>query len=165
MNLPGDPWLFFAQTLFVAVLVIAMARTARFNGEPLKGARGMQMLGAVTALCICAMAASDPATHLLEAAVRRPVLATSGGVFLGTALYLMRRTNRTFYGALEVAFSVATFVQLARHSGTNPATATVPFLGAVYVFVRGLSNIEDGWRSRPAPETRVADLSNPPGAS
>ena len=147
MNLPGDPWRFYLELLIGALLMVIVVRTARKDGQLLPGWRSMQWLGIVTTGVIAAFAVSDPGIRLINSAAQRPVLSVALGIFAATNLYLVRRWNRVVFGGVEVAFALVTFAVIVREAASITGTVAVAFFGAVYVLIRGLTNIEEGWRS------------------
>ena len=81
-----------------------------------------------------------------------PFLATGFGkccgvlvlTLLGIALYIVRSTMRTFYGAAETIVGVAVCGAGMRHIDNDAITSVFAFASGVYVIVRGLDNFFDG---------------------
>jgi hypothetical protein len=73
-----------------------------------------------------------------------PALLVWAGINFGGVFYLLRSRHKAIFGAIEVLVAVATLAITA--SGMTPETfvaTTLGFLGGVYVFVRGLTNMAD----------------------
>ena len=70
------------------------------------------------------------------------------GITVAVILFAVRQIRKDFYGALEIAVAIATFVWLGKRFDTqNDLAVIVSFVGAIYVIVRGLSNIVEYWSS------------------
>ena len=70
------------------------------------------------------------------------ILLLSLGVAIATGLFLLRKKEQTVYGVLEIVVS-AMLMRWALTTATGHSITT-GFLGAIYVLVRGLTNVADG---------------------
>jgi hypothetical protein len=90
-----------------------------------------------------------------------PSLYFASGIVAALALFWMRKRYRIFYGVIEVMVGLATLQQAARIGKGGFSSdfsadfqtfqwklALLATLAAVYIVVRGLDNIEQGWRNR-----------------
>lgn len=106
-------------------------------------------------LCICALTA-------WLALYGRTWLHVIAGLVLACLLYLLRKRRRVLYGAVEIIAGVGTLVTtypVARQTcGTfaescEPIPLYVIVLGTltgIYVVIRGLDNIQQGWTRPPS---------------
>ena len=63
---------------------------------------------------------------------------------------------KIIYGGIEIIFSVITFGFLATQLRPgSEISVVVGYVGAIYVFVRGLVNVEEGWPGRPAAASKA----------
>ena len=66
------------------------------------------------------------------------------GLFLGLLLWFLRERRRVLYGQIEMGFSILSLVWIGFNSHSiGIFQSSIAFFGAVYVFVRGLTNITD----------------------
>jgi hypothetical protein len=88
------------------------------------------------------------------------ILFTLASGTIAGALFVLRRFKRIYFGALEVGFAAAScYVAFMKFGGLGIGsleriTATV---GAVYLFVRGFSNIDDGIVARNTKKKQLED--------
>lgn len=72
-----------------------------------------------------------------------------GGVVVGIALWALKILRKDLYGICEIATSFIILGLLARTSlSLDLMAAALVFVGAVYVFVRGLTNFNEGLDER-----------------
>lgn len=83
-----------------------------------------------------------------------------GGLVLAGLLYFVRKNHRVVYGFIEVAAGIGTLISsypLVRRTCGTFAESCEPFawyviplasLFAIYVIIRGIDNIEHGFRGR-----------------
>jgi hypothetical protein len=64
---------------------------------------------------------------------------------VAAALYLARRTARSFYGAAEIVVGVATSWFTLRSNEPGDAVTALKLGAAVYLMVRGADNLIEGW--------------------
>ncbi|MFC5390666.1 hypothetical protein U0030_01100 [Brevundimonas bullata] len=77
-------------------------------------------------------------------------------------LFALRRSRKDFYGLIEVSVALATPIFLGReYDASGQLTVVIAFIGAIYVMVRGFTNIGEHWKAdiekdkaRPATEER-----------
>lgn len=72
---------------------------------------------------------------------------TAGVVGLGLLLFMLKRYGRARYGALEITFAAAVAWYALGEPSNPPEAVFAELLGACYVLVRGLENIEQGFAS------------------
>ena len=66
------------------------------------------------------------------------------GLFVGLILWILREKRRVLYGQLEIGFSILSLIWIGFNAkNIGGFQSSISFFGAVYVFVRGLSNIAD----------------------
>lgn len=63
-------------------------------------------------------------------------------------LYALKRRGRVRYGALEITFAAAVIWYALGDTTAPPEAVFAELLGACYVFVRGLENVEQGRRAQ-----------------
>jgi hypothetical protein len=93
----------------------------------------------------------------INSAVGSAIGLSVGLCFLGFALYALRIWNRLLYGILEVfialgailaAVSIYLFRTQAGSGGFQTPLDVLPIAAAVYVLVRGLDNMGEGFRKK-----------------
>lgn len=70
------------------------------------------------------------------------------GSLVAIILFALRRSRRDLYGLIEVGVALATLVFLGlEYDASGQLTVVIAFIGAIYVMVRGFTNIGDQWKS------------------
>jgi len=76
------------------------------------------------------------------------------GIAVAFMLVELRKRNLRAYGMAEMAVAAATFAYIAeKFSSMGGSASAVAFAGAVYVFVRGLTNYREGQAKASVPPT------------
>lgn len=89
--------------------------------------------------------AFDPAIHAMKF-VSSPTMFAVIGLTAGVLLFALRRVRKDIYGLLEIGVAIATLVALGRkYDARSEITIIIGFVGAIYVVVRGLTNISEQW--------------------
>jgi len=89
--------------------------------------------------------AFDPAIRAMKFA-NSPAMFAIIGLIAGVLLFSLRRIRKDIYGVLEVGVAIATLIALGRKYDTqSEITIIIGFVGAIYVVVRGLTNISEQW--------------------
>ena len=70
------------------------------------------------------------------------------GSLAAVILFALRGSRQDLYGLLEIAVGLVTLIILGREYDQQPElTVIIAFVGAVYVMIRGLTNIGDYWKN------------------
>jgi len=70
------------------------------------------------------------------------------GSLAAIILFAMRRSRKDLYGLIEVSVALATLVFLGReYDASGQLTVVIAFIGAIYVMVRGFTNIGEQWKA------------------
>lgn len=130
-------------TLLVIILLIAFTPHVRSSRLTLYGTFGVW----ISAALILATFTFNPAIRAMKL-VNSPAMFAIMGVIAGVMLFALRRVRKDAYGFLEVAVSMGTLLALgAKYDQQSEITVIIGFVGAIYVFVRGLTNISEHWSS------------------
>jgi len=90
-----------------------------------------------------------PAIRAMEF-IDSPWLFAVIGSLAAIILFALRRTRKDLYGLIEVAVALATLIFLGReYDASGELTVVIAFIGAIYVMVRGFTNIGDQWKAEP----------------
>lgn len=89
--------------------------------------------------------AFDPAIRAMKF-INSPTMFAVIGLSAGVLLFALRRVRKDIYGLLEIGVAIATLVALGRkYDAQSEITVIIGFVGAIYVVVRGLTNISEQW--------------------
>lgn len=89
----------------------------------------------------------DPAIRAMKL-VFSPVMFPLIGSLTAVILFALRQTRKDIYGAVEVAVALATLIILGRqYDQQSELTVIIAFVGAIYVMVRGFTNIGEQWKA------------------
>lgn len=70
------------------------------------------------------------------------------GSLAAIILFAVRRSRKDLYGLIEVGVALATLVILGReYDASGQLTVLIAFIGAIYVMVRGFTNIGEQWKA------------------
>lgn len=125
--------------VFIALLGFAPAK--RESKVVLVGAFGL-WIGLVACLTWFTL---DPAIRAIKL-VNNPAMFAIIGLIAGVILFSLRRVRKDIYGLLEIGVAIATLLALGRkYDSQSEITIIIGFVGAIYVVVRGLTNISEQW--------------------
>ena len=98
---------------------------------------------------VLARALSEPVPLIIQFAHGYPVNATVALLFVGVLLYVFRERYRYFYGITEMAFACALIYVGVNQLAQTPSQLLTAVGGALYVLVRGLDNLIQGYKNPP----------------
>lgn len=106
-------------------------------------AAAIVLTGLVSFLLLAARAIAASSTFIRQTL---PAWITLLGASVALGLYRLRTSNQVVYGVLEIVVSIATMMMTGNIRPTQGGivASSLAVAGAVYVFVRGLTNIRDG---------------------
>jgi hypothetical protein len=150
---PLSSWLFYAPYIlllfiFLAVLIQLIATRSRKESETEKVVVGLSIIGALT------WALLNSARFLIYIIpqsgplISNPFFAVPS---IATAIFLYRIRGRhpLFYGTIEISVSVLAIL-VSIGASNNPLNKIVAVLGGIYIFIRGMDNVDKGlptsWR-------------------
>lgn len=136
-----------------------MARTTRLVALFLLGA--VALIGVAVGLYYFAediVAAALAA--LARAGSRGPLLLAALGTFAGILLFLMRKYLRIAYGALEIIVAIIGLAGYPATAQSGGIPWLISLLALVYILVRGLDNVDCGFKDR---REKAAKLAQTPG--
>jgi hypothetical protein len=128
----------------LTLLIISIVFTEPENERLRPWKEGYDWLVILAAVVAVGVVTVDPATQFFTQLVNRPVAFVIVGVIAGAALFGVRLFRKDVYGALEMIVAVLTLGLCAETAATNLVPTAIGFVGAVYVLVRGLTNVADG---------------------
>jgi hypothetical protein len=87
----------------------------------------------------------DPAIRAMKL-VDSPAMFAVIGIITALFLFAVRRVRKDVYGVLEIAVAIANLLWLGgRYDAQTDVAIVISFIGAIYVIVRGLTNITEYW--------------------
>ncbi len=92
---------------------------------------------------------SVPSPAVLQFAQNYPLQLTVALVCIGVLLYFFREFYRYYYGLTETAFACALIYVAVDQLALAPSQAAPAIGAALYVLVRGLDNLIQGYKSPP----------------
>lgn len=142
-------------------LSIILIRFAPINGPSRFRLIGTFALGIMVA-GVLALFTFDPAIRALKM-VNSPAMFAVVGVIAAIILFALRQVRKDLYGFVEIMVAIGTLLALgARFDTQAEITVIVGFVGAIYVFVRGMTNVVEHWGDavgsvKPRPKASIID--------
>lgn len=145
-------WWIPAAYLFVPLINLTlMKRFPSFRHGPRRRIlSALEWLVLLVVTGVFAWQAVEPVIGILQALLNRPVVLVFVGLMLGNVLYALRRARKDFYGLIEVLFAVIAFGIVGADKTPEFTAKSIAFISAIYVYIRGVTNIEEGWVARQA---------------
>ena len=132
-----------AVTAYVSALIIAFAVRSRFKPSALREIL-LYSISAIGLLLAASYSTAEGPNSVIQRVFGYPMAAVFIGAACALALYSLRRWHKTSYGLIEIILGLATLMSLGwKPPGSDPVAVAVAFAGAVYVIVRGLTNVSE----------------------